>query len=447
VAFLTIADAAISLSPMSRFSLQSAALPAALLCVSVFALPLASHADLVYRPNEGWVKEGVSILGTSAPVAKTADLQLKYAQDMEAKGDFDKASDAYKRLVKVFPLSQQASEARFKLGETLEKRGRFEDAFEAFDELVVKHPESKEFSRALDAMFGIAKRYMSGERRRLFGVKMFASNQRAEEMFDTILKRAPYSRSAAQVMLFRGLVMERQGKDAEALAAYQQIIERFPSDSIADEAQYQMGYIRLRSVKKGSYDHTDRARAQESFEDFLNRAPQNGRTTQARENLQLLESGNRKAALDVAKFYEKTGKNRAAAVYYRDVISKYAGSQEAKYAQERLEALKAALGEEALRVENGAPDSPANAESRKKMQAAVSTSSRPDYVGPKLKNSSGKAAGEGGPEVLVPSAASFRLQEADTAPLPSEAGKSGAGSAEGASLISPRVTPPAPRNP
>ena len=81
------------------------------------------------------------------------------------------------------------------------------------------------------------------------------------------------------------------------------------------------------------------------------------------------------------------------------------------------------------------------------MQAAVSTSSRPDYVGPKLKNSSGKAAGESGPEVLVPSAASFRLQEADTAPLPSEAGKGGAGPAEGASLISPRVTPPAPRNP
>ena len=139
MAFLTIADGAINFTAMSRFSLQSAALPAALLCVSVFTLPVVSYADLVYRPNEGWVREGVSILGTSTPVAKTADLQLKYAQDMEAKGDFDKASDAYKRLVKVFPLSQQASEARYKLGETLEKKGRFEDAFEAYDELVVKH--------------------------------------------------------------------------------------------------------------------------------------------------------------------------------------------------------------------------------------------------------------------------------------------------------------------
>ena len=133
---MTIADSVINLKKMSRLSLQSAALPAALLCVSVLSLPVASHADLVYRPNEGWVREGVSILGTSTPVAKTADLQLKYAHDMEAKGDIGTASDAYKRLIKVFPLSQQAAEARFKLGETLEKKGRFEDAFEAYDELV-----------------------------------------------------------------------------------------------------------------------------------------------------------------------------------------------------------------------------------------------------------------------------------------------------------------------
>jgi len=427
--------------------LQSAALPAALFCVSFFMLPDSARADLVYRPNEGWVREGVGILGTSTPVAKTADLQMQYAQDMEKKGNTPEAIDAYKRLIKVFPLSMQASEARFKLGENLEKKGKYEEAFDAFDELVVKHPESKEFTRALDAMFGIAKRYMNGERRRLFGVKMFASNQRAEEMFDKILKRAPYSRNAAQVMLFRGLTMERQGKDAEALAAYQQIIERFPSDPISDEAQYQMGYIRLRSVKNGSYDHTDRSRAQESFEDFLNRAPQNGRTSQARENLQLLESGNRKAALDVAKFYEKTGKNRAAGVYYRDVIAKYPGSPEAKTAQERLDFLRAALGEDALRVESEAPSTPATIESRKKMQAAVNTAARPDYVGPKLKSGESKSAGS--PEVLVPSASSFRLQDADTAPPPLPLGeeKPGAQQPSAASLIAPRVTPPAPQNP
>ncbi len=433
---------------MSRFIIQSAAVPAALLGVSIFCCPTVLKADLVYRPNEGWVREGVSILGSSSPVAKTADLQMKYADDMDKKGDLSAALDAYKRLIKVFPLSLQASEARFKLGVLLEKKGLFEDAFDAYDELVVKHPESKEFTKALEGMFGIAKRFMNGERRRLFGIKAFSSNQRAEEMFDKILKRAPYSRSAAQVMLFRGMTMERQGKDAEALAAYQQIIERFPSDSLADEAQYQIGYIRLRSVKRGSYDTTDRARAQESFEDFLNRAPQNGRTSQAKENLQVLESGNRKAALDVAKFYDKTGKARSAAVYYRDVIEKYPGSVEAKYAQDRLASLKQSLGEEALGTDAKAAESPASAESRKKMQASTSTSSRADYVGPQLKGQTQKSAEKRAPEVVVPSASSFRLQALDTAPPPlDEQVKSASGSQEGALPIQPRLTPPKPQTP
>ena len=227
-----------------------------------------SPADLVYRPNEGWKQEGSGLFGAiggGRATAKSADLQLQYADELVQKNKLSDACDALQGLLRGFPLSQQTAEARLKLGDLLERRGKYEEAFETYDQLLVKNPESRQFTGALDGMFAIGKRYMNGEKRRLFGVKTFSSNRRAEEMFDTILKRAPYARSAPQVMLFKGMVLERQGKDAEALASYQQIIERFPSDSVADDAQYQMGYIRLRSVKSGSYDSVDRM----VFEDIL----------------------------------------------------------------------------------------------------------------------------------------------------------------------------------
>jgi outer membrane protein assembly factor BamD len=412
-------------------------LPVAITTATILAGPLISNADLVYRPNEGWTREG-GFFGNSAAIAKTADLQMQYATDLEKKGDVTGAGDALKKLIKAFPLSQQVAEARFKLGAMLEKQGRHEDAFETYDELVVKSPESKEFTAALDAMFGIAKRYMNGERRRLFGVKMFASNERAEQMFDTILKRAPYSRSAAQVMLFRGMMMERQGKDAEALAAYQQIVDRFPTDPIADEAQYQMGYIRVHSVKGGSYDNTDRVRAQESFEDFLNRAPQSGRTSQARENIQLVEAKNRQAALDVAKFYEKTGKTKAAVLSFKDVIRDYPNTQEADYAKRRIDAIRAEKGPEAVEVpkESGGTAKKADTSTQ---QAKVNTASRSDYVGPKLKNQ--KTAQPA--EERAPKGPSLRLQDADASP----GGAPSFGTGTGLSLPAPRVTPPAPQNP
>jgi outer membrane protein assembly factor BamD len=256
-------------------------------------------------------------------------------------------------------------------------------------------------------------------------------------MFDTILKRAPYSRSSAQVMLFRGMVMERQGKDAEALAAYQQIIDRFPSDSVADEAQYQMGYIRLRSLKDGSYDHTDRVRAQESFEDFVNRAPQNGRIPQARENLQLIEANAAKAAFEIGKFYDKTGKFKAAVLSYEDVIRDHPNSKEADLSRKRIAALRQEKGEEATQTRKTSTDPAENASQRKQLDAKISTSSRADYVGPQIKKPT--------PATERPSLGpALRLQEADAAPPSSSPSSS---QKLELSLPSPRLTPPTPQNP
>ena len=399
-----------------------------------------SHADLVYRPNEGWKQEGGGLLSSLAGTkntAKTAELQLQFADDLIKKNKLSEARDALRGLLRAFPLSQQTAEARLKLGDLLERQNKFEEAFETYDQLLVKNPESKQFTVALDAMFALGKRYMNGEKRRLFGVKTFASNQRAEEMFDTILKRAPYARSAPQVMLFRGMVMERQGKDAEALSSYQQIIERFPSDPVADDAQYQMGYIRLRNVKSGSYDSVDRVRAQESFEDYLNRAPQNGKVPQARENLQLLESNRRKATLDAAKFYEKTGKTKAAAIYYKEILKNHPGTEEATFAKKRLDTMKAELGADAIETQREPVVDGKKAEARKEMQSKVNTVSRPDYVGPKLKPAQ---------KETKPAGAKLQLRPDDDLSAPPKTESSSGGQLQ-LQIPAPRLTPPTPQNP
>jgi outer membrane protein assembly factor BamD (BamD/ComL family) len=239
------------------------------------------------------------------------------------------------------------------------------------------------------------------------------------------------------VMLFRGMMLERQGKDAEALASYQQIIERFPSDPVADDAQYQMGYIRLRSVKGGSYDSVDRVRAQESFEDYLNRAPQNGKVPQARENLQLLEANRRKASLDAAKFYEKTGKTKSAAIYYREILASHPGTEEANFSKKRLEVMKAELGADAVDTQREAADDSKKTEARKEMQAKVNTVSRPDYVGPKLKQA---------PKESKPAGVKLQLRPDDDLAAPPKPDGAASGQLQ-LQLPAPRLTPPAPQNP
>ncbi len=358
---------------------------AALTTVAMLLSATTSKAEFVYRPGEGWSKTG-GLFGSSAPVAKTAELQLQLAEDFEKKGDLAAAADAYRRLIKVFSLSDRAASARFRLAQVLEKLGDYEPAFDSYDAYLAKHPDGKDFNAALNGMFQIAKKFMDGEKRRLFGFKLFASNQRAEQMFDTIVKRAPYSKSAAQVLLFRGLVMERQGKDPEAIATYQQVIERFPGDTVADEAQYQIGFIRMRNVREGSYDRVDRVRAQEAFEDFLSRSPSTEKSAQARNNLQALEKGHLKSIIDVAKFYEKSGKIKAAVLYYQDVVRESGSSPEAKFARERIDSLTRQFGTDAVSLRNEPAENANTLASKKRMEAAINTVSRQDYVGPQLKS-------------------------------------------------------------
>ena len=392
---------------MSRALFPKAFLASAALLLT----PFASEAESIFRFGEKW-EWASKILGSSSSAADTADKQLLLAESFEKKGDWKSAQETYKRIAKKFPFAEQTATARFRLARALEQRGKYDEAFDAYDAYLSKHPDGRDFDNAMESMFGIAKRFMNGERRRLWGIKTFASNQRAEEMFNTILKRAPYSKSAGQVLFFRGMMMERQGKDAEALVTYQQIIERFPSDPVADEAQYQMGFVRMRSVRSGSNDKTDRVRAQEAFEDFVSRAPTSEKQLQARENLRTLSQKDLQDLLDIAKFYDKTKKVKSAVLYYRDVIREAEGSAQANFAKKRLEELKKEFGPDAVRLANEPAENAENAQSKRRMQASINTVSRPDYVGPQV---------DAAPLEKAPKGPSLRISPSDLNALPEPA--------------------------
>ena len=358
------------------------------LCILTMLCAPVARAEITYKEGEGWSFQGWLFdnlnLSTSSVAANSTE-QLKVGMQFEKDGDMKKAVEAYRAVLKHFPLAPEAPLAVLRVAQIEDKNGDYEKAFRFYDTYLEKYPEGDDFKTALDSMVKIAKRFMDGERRRLFGIKMFASNVRSQEMFEAILKRAPFSSGAAQIMLYRAAMLERQSKDQEAILAYQEILERFPSDPAAEDAQYQIGYIRLKGVKHGSYDTVDRIRAQESFEDFLNRSPNGGKSVQARENLQKLDAEQRKSTLEVAKFYEKTGKTKAAVVYYEDLIRTSPESDEGKAAKTKLAALKVRKGEDAASSSKEPAEDAAKAEAKRTMAATISTASRPDYVGPQLR--------------------------------------------------------------
>jgi len=126
------------------------------------------------------------------------------------------------------------------------------------------------------------------------------------------------------------------------------VIDKFPNDPIAADAQYQIGYIWYEAARLGTNDQAATQNARTAFEDFLFRYPKSEKAQQARENLERLQQKSTGDAMKIAKFYDKEKAYRAAVIYYGQVIREHPGTTASAEAQKRIDQIRAKVGPTAL---------------------------------------------------------------------------------------------------
>jgi outer membrane protein assembly factor BamD len=299
-----------------------------------FATSLA-QATLVWRPGEGWSDES----GSDVSASSSRD-QLELAHKLEAQGQRDSALKAYKGLLRRWPLSFFAPEAQYRVGKIIEDEGDFYTAFQAFQKMVTKYPSSEYFEQALDEQYRIANLYLAGEPQRIWKIPVGPSMDRTIEMYERIIKNAPYGTYAPQCQFNIGLAHEQQRKYDDAVDAYQKVLDNYPTSSVAANAQYQIGYAWMRSCQLGDYDMGAAKKAVDAFQDYLVRYPTSDKAVQAQENIQKLGQKQTQGAFDIAKFYETQHQSRAAFIYYNEVVREDPNSAQAQIAKKRIQELR-----------------------------------------------------------------------------------------------------------
>jgi outer membrane protein assembly factor BamD len=126
------------------------------------------------------------------------------------------------------------------------------------------------------------------------------------------------------------------------------VVDKFPDEPVAADAQYQIGYIWFTAARSGTNDAAATGNAETAFGDFLFRYPNSEKAAQARANLQLLEHKQTTTSFKVAKFYDKQKNYRAAVIYYNEVIRQEPGSTESEQAKKRIDQLHAKFGDAVL---------------------------------------------------------------------------------------------------
>ncbi len=318
-----------------------------------------------------------------APMTGEAEAYFAVAQQAQQAGQREQAIAAYRRFLKAFPAAPQASQAQFQVALLLEESGNYSKAFDAYQTLVARYPDTPEFEQAVAKQVLIANALLQGQKLKFLGLAILPSTERAQQMYEAILKNAPYSKHAPVAQFNLGLSFERQKMMNEARHAYQGVLDKYPASDVADDALYQIAYMYMQAGLSGtSQDLSALILARETYEDFLLQYPKSEKVAQARDNLATIGTGESGNLMRIAKYYDWSKNYKAAAIYYNDVIRKQPKTAEADEAKTRIEELRSTVGDESLRVGSERAESGEQLALRRRLQAQVETSSLADYAGP-----------------------------------------------------------------
>lgn len=299
----------------------------------VFLSVTPTYSFWIWTPKTGrWINPKYA-------VKPTPPEQLEFALEVYQSGNFKRAKVEFKKLIKYYPRSFEASEAQYYLGLIEEKLDRLYEAYLAYQTVVDKYPFSERIQEVIEREYKIAEAFMSGRRRKLMGVTLPVENP-AIEIFKKVVENSTYGRLAPSAQYKLGLVLMNLGRFYEAEEEFQKVITHYPQSEWVNAARYQIASAKAASSKGTDYDHEAVAEAKEMFEKFVKEHPDATLTPEAKESLRDLKEKEAKSNYDIAYFYEKQKAHKAAEKYYNLVIDNYPQSEWAVKSVERIEIIE-----------------------------------------------------------------------------------------------------------
>jgi outer membrane protein assembly factor BamD len=324
---------------------------------------------------------------TRPPEYADEESAFQGAEDLYAAKNYESAISAYKRFLKMYPASKQASKAQLQLADLLLLQGRWKASFDAYQTLITRYPDTPEFEGAVARQVLIANSFLDMRRVMILGypvpVPSITGLEQAAKMYEMILKNAPYSIYAPITQFNLGLAFQRARKIKEARDSFQRVLDKYPNSDVCDDALYQIAYIYMQlGLTSSSQDLSALVFARETFEDFLLQYPNSEKAPQARDNLVTIGRSEADNLLEIAKYYDWSKNYKAAIIYYNDVVRKQPKTADAAFAKTRIEELRGQFGDDVLRVGSERAESGEKLALRRRLQAQVETSALSNYDGP-----------------------------------------------------------------
>ncbi len=318
---------------MNSISAPARKVPAQILFILlalIFSSNHSAQASWVWSPESG------KFVNPEGAVEDTADQQYKYALGFCEVQNYDKAVQELKNLTKKYPGSHVAPEAQFKLGQIYEEQNEYYKAFQTYQKIVENYPNSARINEVIEKEFRIGNVFLSGKKPKFMGVPILPALPRAIEVFEQLVKNAPFSEYGDKAMFQLGIAYRSSGNLVKAVEIFQHFIENYPESHLISDAKFQMGEVSFEMSKNMNRSQEGLESAEDYFQGFLAANPSSDVKEKATQLKKAIDEKNAEKNFKIGQYYESESYLDSAIIYYEDVVRNYAGTSWAVKAKEKL---------------------------------------------------------------------------------------------------------------
>ena len=318
--------------------------------VATFAVPTPVKAIDFDKVNplslfKSKPEKGAPTLEEKKNQEAAANVLMQDAKTALATGSEGKAIDLYKEVTRKYRFTDSAGEAQFQYAYLLRKKNKLRDSFEAYQKVVSTFRTSTRYADAIQQQFEIAEEAHGGKKQgSLLLIPMKLDTSEIIKMYDSVVKNGPYSKFAPLSQFAIGEAYQEKGEKTLAIAAYQMVVDNYPAHAKAAEAQARIANISVAAAKQ-TQDASNLITAKEAATTYKVTNPTGERRGEIEDLGNQINEESALRSLSIAKYYERGGKPKAAAIYYNNALR--TGTPEtALKARERLTALATVHGDD-----------------------------------------------------------------------------------------------------
>ncbi|MFC1510231.1 outer membrane protein assembly factor BamD [Candidatus Omnitrophota bacterium] len=302
-----------------------------LLVGAVFCSVAPSHAFWMWTPETGeWINPKYA-------VKETPSEQLDHANQFYAEQKYKEAISEYKKLIKHYPRSREASEAQFFIAKVFYDQGKKHQAYLEYQTVIDKYPFSERSAEIVRSQYDIGVELLEDPNRGRFMDTVTGNDIEVLDIFRVVIKNAPYGELAAPSQYKIALYLTEKKLYQEARDEFERVINDYPQSEWAEAATYQIAMLDAKRSTGAEYDQKITETAIQELNEFAQMYPDAELTEDAKNQVAELREKEAESKMVVAEFYEKQKNYKAASIYYKKVLEKYNDTRWAVQALKRIQ--------------------------------------------------------------------------------------------------------------